>query len=372
MKITKENYEQYFIDFLDGNLSGEEIILLENFLLLNPSYRNELEGLEMTILTPDNKYFPEKDFLRRVDLSLPVSADNFDDFCVAANEGDLSENLNRNFQNYLEIHPEKFNDYLIYNQIHLVPDKNSVFPFKDELKKSVVLLNRKMIYTAISVAAALALIFIIVKQSGELTRKLDKKTAVVLPVKIETPDINPQNIKEEKVDVVITSNQRPERKKIDFKQTAINSIPVLQEKNPEINEEIYEKMTVGTMISALPLINNSVEIIIPILTAKDVIIPRTVQVIQPEEANASKPSGKYQSLAEFAQKELNEKVLDRKENKPLRASLLDLVESGLKGINLLTGSKMKLEKKTNVNGKHQILAFESKLFSFSTPVNPKE
>jgi len=53
MKINRENYELYFVDYLDGNLSDYEIRMLEDFLLINPDLRTELEGTEKISLSPE-------------------------------------------------------------------------------------------------------------------------------------------------------------------------------------------------------------------------------------------------------------------------------------------------------------------------------
>ncbi len=53
MKITRENYEAYFIDFIEGNLSEKYLVPLEAFLEANPDLREELNLFEQTIQAPD-------------------------------------------------------------------------------------------------------------------------------------------------------------------------------------------------------------------------------------------------------------------------------------------------------------------------------
>ena len=42
--ITRENYEIYFIDYMDGNLSERERAEVEAFLLVHPDLQEQLDG----------------------------------------------------------------------------------------------------------------------------------------------------------------------------------------------------------------------------------------------------------------------------------------------------------------------------------------
>ncbi len=95
MKISRDNYEEFFLSYLDGRLTDAEILAMEEFLLLNPDLRRELEGLEDAVLVPRDVHYPFREILRKTDLSLPVVDENFDDFCAAWIEGDLTADADR-------------------------------------------------------------------------------------------------------------------------------------------------------------------------------------------------------------------------------------------------------------------------------------
>ena len=44
MKITRENYEEHFLDYLEGNLDKQLLDEFKNFLVQNPDLRDELEN----------------------------------------------------------------------------------------------------------------------------------------------------------------------------------------------------------------------------------------------------------------------------------------------------------------------------------------
>jgi hypothetical protein len=52
MKITRENYEPYFLDYLEGNLDENLVDDFMEFLQQNPDLKNELEMYE-SITIPD-------------------------------------------------------------------------------------------------------------------------------------------------------------------------------------------------------------------------------------------------------------------------------------------------------------------------------
>lgn len=65
--ITKENIEAYLLDFIEGNLSQEEIKDLEAFLKDNPEYKEMLSLYDssLVLMADENIKFEDKDTLRR-------------------------------------------------------------------------------------------------------------------------------------------------------------------------------------------------------------------------------------------------------------------------------------------------------------------
>ncbi len=52
--ITRENYEEYIMMYVDGELQPAQEEALHNFLDQNPELKNDLHAYELTKLTPDN------------------------------------------------------------------------------------------------------------------------------------------------------------------------------------------------------------------------------------------------------------------------------------------------------------------------------
>lgn len=66
MKITLQNYEEWMIDYIEGNLSPEQQKELQEFLVFHPELQKELEAFGMTKLEPDmTVVFADKASLKR-------------------------------------------------------------------------------------------------------------------------------------------------------------------------------------------------------------------------------------------------------------------------------------------------------------------
>ena len=63
--ITRENYEIYFMDYMDGNLSARERAEVEAFLLVHPDLRELLEGMNGVWLEVPVEVFDKKEEIKR-------------------------------------------------------------------------------------------------------------------------------------------------------------------------------------------------------------------------------------------------------------------------------------------------------------------
>lgn len=70
MQINKTNYENYFLLYIDKELSALDHAAVESFVLENPEYANELNSLQKTTIPPeavdDKIIYPDKALLYRL------------------------------------------------------------------------------------------------------------------------------------------------------------------------------------------------------------------------------------------------------------------------------------------------------------------
>lgn len=135
MKITRDNYEIYMIDYLEDNLSQDLASEMEKFLNANPDIRGEAEGLASitTEDAPDLK-FPEKDCLKNIAKADDYGIPHFDYLAIAKTEGDSTENEKSRLKELCEQNPDCADDLILYGKLKLQADKNIQYPAKDELK----------------------------------------------------------------------------------------------------------------------------------------------------------------------------------------------------------------------------------------------
>jgi len=88
--INQKNYEIWFLDFAEGNLSEREIELLMDFLAQNDALKAEFDEMTMIELPPDDTYvFDEKAKLKRP-LTADISLTSDDELLIGEVENDLS------------------------------------------------------------------------------------------------------------------------------------------------------------------------------------------------------------------------------------------------------------------------------------------
>ena len=62
--ITRESYEIYFMDYMDGNLAERERAEVEAFLLVHPDLREQLDGMSEVRLKVSTEVFRKKEQIK--------------------------------------------------------------------------------------------------------------------------------------------------------------------------------------------------------------------------------------------------------------------------------------------------------------------
>ena len=72
MTINKLNYEVYAIDYLDGNLTGELLAEMEQFMLMNPEIAREFDMFNSMVFVsdPSIEYVGKNDMKKAVQFSI--------------------------------------------------------------------------------------------------------------------------------------------------------------------------------------------------------------------------------------------------------------------------------------------------------------
>ena len=155
-RIHIDNYESFYLDYLEGTLSESERIAFEEFLAAHPELQIDEDFVFLD--EPAEKMDPlQKFLLKKEDLSI-VTTKNLDYFAIGKVEKVLSDNEEKLFDGYLAANPEAQKLVAAYRETRLLPSA-VLYPNKEELKeKEVAFIPWKMI-GGIAAAAAVLLLF---------------------------------------------------------------------------------------------------------------------------------------------------------------------------------------------------------------------
>ena len=139
MKINRDNYELFFINYFDGCLNPEELDDLMLFLKNNPDLEDELLSFEkIDVSAKEEAHFELKNSLKKtISDKREITPKNIDEFLIASLENDLTYNDTDRLEKFLEENPQYKSDLATYSKTILNPDLNITFPNKKMLKKHV-------------------------------------------------------------------------------------------------------------------------------------------------------------------------------------------------------------------------------------------
>lgn len=190
MTINKNNCEAYLLDYIEGNLDPLLTAELMAFLAENPDYDRLLGDMETSYFLTDSVVFAARDQLKKDISDLPeVTAANFEEFCIAACEGTLSNSDSQRLSNYIGKDPVKAQTLHLYGKLRLIPDLSITYNHKESLRKpagKTRILGRY--YAWIGVAASLALLMTLwirkPEQESRITPVVEQPALSVVPESI--------------------------------------------------------------------------------------------------------------------------------------------------------------------------------------------
>ncbi len=156
MKITRDNYESWFLDYLEGKLEEGMTDEFIRFILENPDLKEELRLFEPVALENTPMVFTGKEKLYKEDFDLPGK---FDEAAVASMEGDLDESSADGFSRYVAHHPDKIRELKLFKLTRLQPDLSIVFPAKNRLYRERLI--HLTTFRVMQIAAILVLVLVL-------------------------------------------------------------------------------------------------------------------------------------------------------------------------------------------------------------------
>lgn len=161
IQIDHSNYEAFYLDYLEGNLSGEALVAFEEFMSKNPALALDEEVLPS--LTPTSESFDalEKMALKQgIDIQ-DLTHETYEFFLIAREEGLLTTDQQAHLNHWLEANAHYRQDAHLFTLTKFEADETVVYANKSSLKQPVAARIIPMWFTGVAIAAGLALIFTI-------------------------------------------------------------------------------------------------------------------------------------------------------------------------------------------------------------------
>src|SRR5512145_2917276 len=128
MTINRNNFEAYLLDYIEGNLDPLLSADLMAFLAENPEFEKYLPDYDSTISLSGTHEYTRKNFLKKDFADVPeLTPQNFEEFCIAACEGLLSDADMNRLTTFIDGNQERQQTLDLYRNLKLHPDTTVIF-----------------------------------------------------------------------------------------------------------------------------------------------------------------------------------------------------------------------------------------------------
>jgi hypothetical protein len=330
--LTRNNYEIWFLDYLDDQLSNDQLDTFLDFLELNPDLKEELRGVSEISLKAGDETVDIREILLKTPDDIPgISA--IDQLCIARMENDLTPEEAEKFDARLTEDARLEKNYTAFRLTRLDPADKVIYPFKKDLIKKTRTLT-PWIITAVSAAAILVFALLVWPTEEESAAGSQQLAATSMPAK----------------EVVIPAQAKPEAGTPSLTTESAKSTST-REAMP-MNRLTHRTSIIGPKIpepqSTKLLYASNYQPVIKIPAASENIL----------------------TLPQYALQLFREKILgeDRQLVRKTRFSMWEVAGAGVNGINSLAGTKMKLDREYDTDGTILAVSFNSKLVDVESPI----
>lgn len=357
MNIGRDNYEAFFLDFAEGNLSAEEEEIVRRFLKFNPDLLEEFQTFRVQQLIPEKVIFPDSELLKKPVLGRfdEVNSKNFDFFCIAFIEGDLTVAQEKLFEKYLMDNPEFKSSFEIYRKT-VLPVEVFSMPDRDKLKRrKTVVVSWKMLLPL--AAAAAVTLMILLGPSDEID---PLEIAAIADPKMEEATVK-ESVVEEKVKEV----EVPASLKVIRGSKAPVPVSDYKEKSDRVKAELEREAVMNAATNEKRMAVSGLSLQQDKSAIDDFGYDRLNPVaIQPLPVNPGSLS-----LPDLARYQFQKAARVMEEEDVL---IYSIASSGLRGLNKITGSNVQLMASKDEEGAVSGIAFRSKYLNFTAPIAREE
>lgn len=187
MKLNRNNYEEYFILYLDNELSSEDRREVDIFANENPDLKAELDMLLQSKLSPNTDIIFQNKELLMARTNSAISMNNYEEWLLFYTDNELTAEEIKEVETFVAEHPSVKKELGLLQQTKLQPDE-IVFPDKESLYRKEEKVRVVAIKWLRIAAAAVLLIGISTTAIVILNKKTISESDMAIKVqpKIET------------------------------------------------------------------------------------------------------------------------------------------------------------------------------------------
>lgn len=364
MNPDRSNYEIWFADWLEGNLSDGQKELFIKFLDENPDLKEEIVNLSLSTLSPEKISFENKDSLLKTPKDLLPSQIEY--LSAAYFENDLSAEQIEDLNYCINNNPVSRELFDSIRKIKLIPPDHR-YLYKERLKKKSAFEKiSRLSYIGLSAAAAIAIIVLSYVFVPQFISSKKNTVALTDVQQIEPVILYAQPLKE--TDEIFSATGSVKEKNI-ITQALIfgeklNHNPVLAISNDKDSLKIIRPT--GTETGAFR-ITNFPDFSFDILnySANHSLIASTISLREPLYDDRN-------SLSRFLARTFRERILKEGTGSDEPVKPYEIASVGINGLNKIFGSEIALVKISDSTGELKSIYFSSRLLKFNLPVNKQE
>ncbi|CAN5384857.1 hypothetical protein BH10BAC2_BH10BAC2_49360 [soil metagenome] len=249
MIIARHNYEEYFLMYVDNELTAGERAEVELFAQQNPDLAAELDILMQTKLTTDDTlvFGNKKGLLQNTDT---ININNYEEQFLLYIDRELDATENRSVEKFVLQHPQFQDEFTLLKQAVLEPEA-VIFEDKESLLREE---ERRVIPMFLRFAAAAAIIGIAVlvwwmKDNSTITPQ------IAVQQNIDSATNNIAVVPEEKTEKILpetTASEQPDEDK--NKVTVSVTAQTVQQKKDKALVNDQQKSTIKQDAAVVPLV----------------------------------------------------------------------------------------------------------------------
>lgn len=203
--ITRDNYEAYFVMYVDDELNATERKAVEYFIQQNPDLEEEMVMLQQSVLRADEHIvFEQKESLFKNTATEPINEHNCEEYFVLYGDDELTNEEKDKVEQFVYHHPQFQADFELIQQVKLVPDNTLTFPDKTYLFRTEEDENRVIAFPWWRFTAAAVVLLVIgsaawylsgqngnTQMAGNGVHETKPAIKITTPLPVESKNNNP-------------------------------------------------------------------------------------------------------------------------------------------------------------------------------------